>query len=129
MDGAAPDGRGAERLAEEYVLIGDVDDGTCGHNWLTWGNPVLGTDDGDDVPPHVADGYERADLRNLSALQFSRFDCEQSSESTTESTAHPKNGRVRDLGRAAADAAERRIAADDTRDALIRGRGANLDRH
>ena len=46
---------------------------------------MLGTDDGDDVPPHVADGYERADLRDLSALQFSRFDCERSSESTTVS--------------------------------------------
>ncbi len=85
MDGAAPDGRGAERLAQEYVLIREADDGTCGQNWLKWGNPVLGTDDGDDVPPHVSDGYERADLHDLLTLQFSRFDCERSSESTTVS--------------------------------------------
>ena len=85
MDGAAPDGRGAERLAEEYVLIGEADDGTCGHNWITWGNSVLGMDNGDNVPSHVTDGYERADLRDLLALQFSGFECERSSKSTTVS--------------------------------------------
>ena len=23
----------------EYILIGEADDGCCGHNWWTWGNP------------------------------------------------------------------------------------------
>ena len=23
---------------DEYILIGECDDGNCGHNWLTWGN-------------------------------------------------------------------------------------------
>ena len=105
----------AERLVEEYILIGEADDGSCGHNWLTWGNPDFRDDDddrvvvvdderrraeddddfGDDgvrrgvpesaVPPHVVDGYVREDLEGLSAFQFSRFDCKRSRETKTVS--------------------------------------------
>lgn len=78
----AGDGAGVERIAEEYVLIGEADNGTCGHNWYTWGNPDFGTE-GDAVAPHVMDGYERVNLHDLSLLQFSRFDCKRSSESMT----------------------------------------------
>ncbi len=38
----------AERLVEEYILIGEADDGSCGHNWRTWGNPNFRDDDDDD---------------------------------------------------------------------------------
>ena len=73
-------------LAEEYILIGEADDGTCGHHWYAWGNPnVLVSNEDDEeskdeeVPPpelpYASDGYERVDLNNLMRLQFSRFDC------------------------------------------------------
>jgi hypothetical protein len=94
------DGRdrdGTARLVEEYILIGEADDGTCGHNWLTWGNPDFrdrvskpdddddGDVDGDEAPPYALDGYVRRDLEELSMLQFSRFDCKRSRESKTVS--------------------------------------------
>ena len=24
---------------DEYILIGETDNGSCGNKWLTWGNP------------------------------------------------------------------------------------------
>jgi hypothetical protein len=30
---------------DEYVLVGECDDGQCGHNWETWGNPHFRDDD------------------------------------------------------------------------------------
>mmetsp|Transcript_11837 Transcript_11837/g.27092 ORF Transcript_11837/g.27092 Transcript_11837/m.27092 type:complete len:505 (-) Transcript_11837:3674-5188(-) len=72
--------------AEEYVLIGEYDTGSCGDNWLTWGNlDFRPTESRDDEPPYVQDGYERVELDQLSSLQFSRFDCKRSSESGTVS--------------------------------------------
>lgn len=80
------------RLArvEEYILIGESDDGTCGHNWYTWGNiafhPTNDTGIKEaELSPHDADGYTRVELEDLSDLQFSRFDCKRSSESRTVS--------------------------------------------
>ncbi|KAL7539391.1 hypothetical protein ACHAWF_006396, partial [Thalassiosira exigua] len=75
--------------AEEYVLVGEADDGSCGHNWFTWGNPDF-RGPGEDVgipgeAPHLADGYERVDLGELTKFQFSRFDCKRSRESMTVS--------------------------------------------
>lgn len=74
-------------IAEEYILIGERDDGSCGHNWYTWGNrhfnPRIKEDA--ELPPHARDGYTRVDLTDLSKLQFSRFDCKRSSESGTVS--------------------------------------------
>ena len=75
---------------EEYILIGESDDGTCGHNWYTWGNQEFLSHikhDGNIAkePPFVEDGYIRVDLEQLSELQFSRFDCKRSSESRTVS--------------------------------------------
>lgn len=75
---------------EEYILIGESDDGTCGHNWYTWGNFAFHpTNDNDmkevELAPYEADGYTRVELEDLSALQFSRFDCKRSSESRTVS--------------------------------------------
>ena len=78
-----------ERVVEEYILIGEADNGTCGHNWRTWGNPDFyqhdNTADDDIAAPYSRDGYKRVDLKELSALQFSRFDCQRSSESQTVS--------------------------------------------
>jgi hypothetical protein len=77
-----------ERQVEEYILIGESDDGTCGDNWLTWGNSDFRTDNDNAVDftaPYVADGYERINLDDLSQLQFSRFDCQRSRESMTVS--------------------------------------------
>ncbi|CAB9501236.1 expressed unknown protein [Seminavis robusta] len=30
---------------DEYILIGECDDGTCGDNWDTWGNPAYQSDE------------------------------------------------------------------------------------
>lgn len=88
---------------EEYILIGEADDGSCGHNWKTWGNhaffdPTEESDaDGNAVasgggwggapaiPPYEADGYQRWDMDVLSQFQFSSFDCSVSKSSKTVS--------------------------------------------
>ena len=75
-------------LAEEYILIGDADGGTCCHYWYTWGNPDVLVSKKDDeeskdeevpppAPPYASDGYERICLDDLTRLQFSRFDCKR----------------------------------------------------
>mmetsp|Transcript_1615 Transcript_1615/g.2296 ORF Transcript_1615/g.2296 Transcript_1615/m.2296 type:complete len:487 (-) Transcript_1615:15-1475(-) len=87
--------------ADEYILIGECDDGNCGHNFHTWGNPAyhergdeheeVGKDaihdmNADDlIAPYLLDGYERINLDDLSALQFSRFDSSVLSKSHTVS--------------------------------------------
>lgn len=86
----APGELGGEGIVEEYILIGECDDGTCGDNWLTWGNAdAYECEDGNKKPvrvaPYAEDGYERVDLEELSRLQVSRFDCKRSSESKTVS--------------------------------------------
>lgn len=77
-------------MVDEYILIGECDDGSCGHNYLTWGNPdAYESEDGSEssvpIPPYAQDGYKRIDLEDLSLLQISRFDCKRSSESKTVS--------------------------------------------
>ena len=77
--------------ADEIILIGECDDGNCGDNWLTWGNPEFRDDmeeaiDGDSLSaPYRHDGYRRFDLEDLSHMQFSRFDSSVSSNSKTVS--------------------------------------------
>ena len=77
--------------ADEIILIGECDDGNCGDNWLTWGNPEFRDEMGEDehgdslLAPYRNDGYQRHDLDNLSKLQFSRFDSSVSSNSKTVS--------------------------------------------
>ena len=39
--------RGYESTRARYVLIGEADDGCCGHPWLTWGHELR--DDGSDA--------------------------------------------------------------------------------
>ena len=96
-----------EYQVDEYILIGEADDGQCGDNWLTWGNihyhpdcvaqqvdAVLGEDDATEgVPssmknlpaPYQEDGYERKNLDSLTPFQFSRFDCRLSKAGQTVS--------------------------------------------
>ena len=79
----------AEKV-DEYILIGEYDDGNCGDNWETWGNheflpenyQVL--DLQTDKPcPFEKDGYKRQTLEKLRSYQFSRFDSADSSNSAT----------------------------------------------
>mmetsp|Transcript_9424 Transcript_9424/g.21265 ORF Transcript_9424/g.21265 Transcript_9424/m.21265 type:complete len:526 (+) Transcript_9424:73-1650(+) len=77
----------------EYILIGEYDDGQCGDNWATWGNPHMVNDDLSEEldhlanggstktyqppavdPPHRKDGYVRKHLNNLVPFQLSRYD-------------------------------------------------------
>lgn len=96
--------------ADEYILIGECDDGTCGANWETWGNPAFLSDEltqdmltaassdqeeldeeSDDkgstneeiVPPYEVDGYKRIDMEALAPYQFSRFDSSTSKTGRT----------------------------------------------
>ena len=78
--------------ADEIILIGECDDGNCGDNWLTWGNPEFRDDmeessNADDalLAPYRNDGYKRFDLEDLSRWQCSRFDSSVSSNSKTVS--------------------------------------------
>jgi hypothetical protein len=100
---------------EEYVLIGECDDGQCGDNWETWGNPKHLLDDIDSAldsseDPFSSDRAEYAknpvdldsDKSNvklapyvvdgyerhdldLALHQFSRFDCQGSKFGSTVS--------------------------------------------
>jgi len=92
---------------DEYILIGEADDGSCGDNWLTWGNPVFydhesiqqSTNDENDDRGHEADGsnvtspiplyekegYQRSDMNTLTDYQFSSFDLSNSKSSKTVS--------------------------------------------
>jgi hypothetical protein len=75
----------------EYILIGEADDGQCGNNWETWGNPAYRGDDPLQAPdsynlvpaPYVIDGYQRSELKQLLPYQFSRHDSKFSKNGTT----------------------------------------------
>ena len=83
---------------DEYILIGEYDDGNCGHNYLTWGNKDFAIHDKNDdsattqnslitkevkAAPYLRDGFRRYDFSELSKLQFSRYDSSVSSSSKT----------------------------------------------
>ena len=91
---------------DEYILIGEADDGSCGDNWLTWGNPAfydqhaaIEINDSDDKeehmdreinplspsPPYIEEGYHRLDMDPLTKYQFSSFDLANSKSSKTVS--------------------------------------------
>jgi len=67
---------------DEYILIGESDDGQCGDHWETWGNAYFLPDDMQEdtdrsaviTAPYAADGYVRRNLDRLVPFQFSRFD-------------------------------------------------------
>jgi hypothetical protein len=73
---------------DEYILIGESDDGSCGHNWLTWGNAAFCGDEEAErmmIPPYQRDGYQRWDMDVLTPFLFSSFDCAVSKSSKTVS--------------------------------------------
>ena len=72
---------------DEYILIGEYDDGNCGDNWETWGNAEFRREDDDRRhTPHKSDGYKRFNLTSLSQQHgFSRFDSADSANSMTVS--------------------------------------------
>ena len=76
-----------DAYVDEYILIGESDDGNCGHNWLTFGNRSFMESDvekgSSTSAPYEADGYKRNELEQLTKLQFSRFDSVVSSASKT----------------------------------------------
>ena len=73
---------------DEYILIGECDNGQCGENWLTWGNVdfLVSVDEDEDdnmarqpqSPLFELDGYIRKNMDALSSSQFGRFDCKLS---------------------------------------------------
>ncbi len=83
---------------DEYILIGEADDGSCGDNWLTWGNPAfydgdieMENNNGEDradrfpTPSYAKEGYKRLDMEPLTKYQFSSFDLKNSKSSKTVS--------------------------------------------
>jgi hypothetical protein len=67
----------------EYLLLGEADNGNCGHNWRTFGNPAFADGAPADgagrisEPPFSADGYDKSYLDDLSRLMLQRFDSEE----------------------------------------------------
>eukprot|EP00527_Entomoneis_sp_CCMP2396_P006284 CAMPEP_0198148452 /NCGR_PEP_ID=MMETSP1443-20131203/41448_1 /TAXON_ID=186043 /ORGANISM="Entomoneis sp., Strain CCMP2396" /LENGTH=582 /DNA_ID=CAMNT_0043813139 /DNA_START=205 /DNA_END=1953 /DNA_ORIENTATION=+ len=96
---------------EEYILIGECDDGQCGDNWETWGNIHMFSDDVKDelqhimdnknddnssskiepfqppmvTPPYKNDQYIRKNLETLLPFQLSRYDSSLSRSGRTVS--------------------------------------------
>lgn len=73
---------------DEYILIGEFQDGNCGDNWKTWGNPEFrDSDDANTLPPFKADGYNAHyhTLKSLAPHSFSIFDSRDSANTTTVS--------------------------------------------
>ncbi|GKY96302.1 hypothetical protein MPSEU_000589900 [Mayamaea pseudoterrestris] len=90
---------------DEYILIGECDNGQCGDNWLTWGNPAFqpidspaDVDEPSDaavssmkrsiptmMKPYESQGYTRHNMNALAAFQYSRFDCSVSKQGRTAS--------------------------------------------
>lgn len=70
-----------EAGVDEYILIGEADDGSCGHTTDTWGYGIEGTA----VPAYRRDGYHRSNFDVLQAHQFSRFDTRRSKNGMTVS--------------------------------------------
>lgn len=71
------------------MLLGEVYDGACGHNFATWGNPAyapLGrANEPPPPPPYKADGWAVHEVPEVARWQLSRFasdasdDCERNS--------------------------------------------------
>jgi hypothetical protein len=63
---------------DEYLLIGETDDGCCGDSWLTWGVPPWNFETeekmAEEIPPHLAEGFARKNLDDISDKQICRTD-------------------------------------------------------
>jgi hypothetical protein len=77
---------------DEYILIGEYDDGNCGENWETWGNHEFLPENFqvydlrlEKTTLFEADGFTRQTLLSLQPYHFSRFDSSDSSNSATVS--------------------------------------------
>jgi hypothetical protein len=70
---------------DEYILIGEADDGSCGHRVETWGGQDDSSNTPTTPPAYEVDGYRRRDLVELHPYQFSRFDTKQSKNGMTVS--------------------------------------------
>lgn len=71
---------------DEYILIGEADDGSFGNNWETWGNQLMLNDEQSKLrPPFEAGGYQRINIHELDEYQFSISDCKDSANSSTVS--------------------------------------------
>jgi hypothetical protein len=77
---------------DEYILIGEYDDGNCGENWETWGSHEFLPENFqvfdlqlEKTTLFEADGYTRQTLLGLQPHHFSRFDSSDSSNSATVS--------------------------------------------
>ena len=47
----------------EYILLGEADDGSCAHNWFTWGNGDFAPGGNRAaIPPYKAEGFERIEV-------------------------------------------------------------------
>lgn len=68
---------------DEYILIGESDDGSCGDKWKTWGYSNNVSQDNSKVAPYELDGYFRTDLKTIAKLQLSRYDSRLSRSSDT----------------------------------------------
>ena len=70
---------------DEYILIGESDDGSCGDKWKTWGYSNNVSQDNSEVAPYELDGYFRTNLKTIAKLQLSRYDSRLSRSSNTVS--------------------------------------------
>ena len=64
-----------ETSIQEYILIGETDQGCCGDPWKTWG-VVIDSDRTTERPPYEIDGFARYPVPAVSKYQLSRYDCE-----------------------------------------------------
>lgn len=70
-------------------MVGETDNGACGHPWKTWGHSFVrgkipdgpgatsGAETAEEkksVPPFQAEGFSRVELEDLSSLQLNQFD-------------------------------------------------------
>jgi len=64
------------KSVQEYILIGETDEGCCGDEWETWGQSWAMDEDyeGEKTPLYELDGFKRENLDDLSELQICRTD-------------------------------------------------------
>mmetsp|Transcript_11868 Transcript_11868/g.18208 ORF Transcript_11868/g.18208 Transcript_11868/m.18208 type:complete len:164 (+) Transcript_11868:1010-1501(+) len=83
---------------DEYILVGEADDGSFGNNWETWGNRSIipGELEEEDSlsAPFEADGYRRMNIHELDEYQFSLSDRKESANASTVSFRRQDNSKL-----------------------------------